>query len=83
MDKLNFMNSKISHTLGINPYNVPVSSFIRFDCDSDTKSAVLSRFSASEVGSNCGPDFRSMLWKIELKSVLTNSSRPSRLNISS
>ena len=85
MDKLSFLNSKISHTLGINPYNAPVSSFLRFDCcDSNTESADLSRFSATEAGtSNCGSDFRSILWKIEPKSVLTNSSRSLRLNISS
>lgn len=70
--------------MGINPYNAPVSSFLRFGCcNSDTESADLSRFSATEVGSNCGSDFRSILWKIELKSVLTNSSRSLRLNISS
>ena len=81
---LGLLNSKIAHTLGINPYNTPVSSFLRFDCcNSDTESADLSRFSAAEVGDNCGSDFRSMFTKIELKSVLTNSSKSFRLNISS
>lgn len=83
MDKFSILNSIISHTLGIKPYNAPVSSFLRFDCVSDTESVVLSRFSATELGIKCRSNFCSMLRKIELKSVLTNSSRSLRLNISS
>lgn len=72
-----YRRKKISRTLGIKLYNDPVSSFLRFGCGFDTESMVLSRF----FSGRCGSDFRSR--KIELKSVLTNSSKSSRLNISS